>query len=437
MTRVAAWSCLRAGSEMPLREVDRAARERELDSRDRALVRALVGTEVRRRGTLRAMVDRFARGKPNPDLAAHMRLGLAQLFFLDRIPDHAAVSTTVAAVGETLGLSKTRYANAVLRAAIRARREGKSGDPRRDLVGRDLHLDKPTFRDPAEHPSLWAEDALSIPAHLFKRWSKRYGAERARALSEWFLTEPPLCVRAVRVEREALFDELAAAGAEPERGAHPRTVICPAARTENVTASDAFRQGRATIQGATGLAAAELVAAEAGERVLDLCAAPGGKTAVLAETGAKVVAVDDDEERLERLRETLERLSLERDVEVCKSDGTAALAARDFDAVLVDAPCSNTGVLGARPAARWRFGPKNLAKLGALQERLLAEGAAKVRAGGRLVWSTCSLEPEENAQRVRRFLAENRGFELAEEREALPGVDGPADGGYAALLRKR
>jgi 16S rRNA (cytosine967-C5)-methyltransferase len=437
MARQAAWQVLRSGAPFPLREVDRVARERGLDARDRALVRHLIGTEVRRRGTLRALVRHLARTKPKPDLAAHLHLGLVQLFFLDRVPDHAAVSATSDAVARTLGGSRVPIANGILRSAIRLRREGASGDPRRDLVGRALHTAEPIFRDPAEHPLLWAEDALSMPAHLVKRWAHRHGLERALALARQALAAPPLAVRAVSGTRAALQAELEAAGAEPRpAAAHPDVVLVPARRAERVATSAAVREGRATIQGASALAAAELVGARAGERVLDLCAAPGGKTAVLSAAGARVVAVDRSSKRLARARETLARLHQEERARLVASDGTRALArAARFERALVDAPCSNTGVLAARPSARWRLGPASLRSLAALQERLLADAAERVVPGGTLVWSTCSLEPEENGQRVRAFLHAHPEWSLAEERESLPGEDGdPPDGGYAARL---
>jgi 16S rRNA (cytosine967-C5)-methyltransferase len=152
--------------------------------------------------------------------------------------------------------------------------------------------------------------------------------------------------------------------------------------------------------------------------------------------GADVTAVDIDPGRSASLARTLERLGLTERVRVIESDGTSELEPGDYDAVLVDAPCSNTGVLGARPGARWRYGPRWMAQLGVLQARLLREAATRVRSGGRLVWSTCSLEPEENDQLVRGFLGDHPDFSLAEERSALPGVDGPGDGGYAALLTR-
>ena len=435
MARIAAWQVLRSGSPTPLREVDAAARAHGLDERDRALLRRLVGTEVRRRGNLRAIAAHFVRGKSKPDLVAHLHLGLVQLLFLDRVPDHAAVSETCEAVSNTIGRAKTALVNGVLRNVIRARCEGLSGDPRRDLIGRELHFAEPVFHDPEEHPLLWAEDALSLPAPLMKRWTKRLGLERARDLARSFLEEPPLSVRVVAGEREAVRAEL---GEELLRaGAHPRILLAPSGASVAVLGSAAFREGRITVQGGAALAAAELVEARPGEELLDLCAAPGGKTAVLAGAGARVLACDVDESKGGLLRAGLERLGVSDRVTFRASDGTAQVHEGGFDGVLVDAPCSNTGVLGARPAARWRFGPASQSDLVALQGRLLREGAEKVRPGGRLVWSTCSLEPEENERLVRAFLEERAGWTLEVERAHLPDRErGPVDGGWAARLRR-
>jgi 16S rRNA (cytosine967-C5)-methyltransferase len=443
MTRVAAWAVLRSGSPTPLREVPRICAGRGLDERDTALVRRIVGTEVRHRGTLRAITRTFVRGKPKPDLIAFLHVGLVQLLYLDRVPDHAAVSETIGAVDETLGHSKVNLVNGVLRNVIRSRQEGASGDPRCDLVERSLHFARPVFRDPQAHPLLWAEDALSLPAALGKRWTKRWGRVETEALARTFLSIPPLVVRGIGIEATETRRLLEEAGVEPVEGARPELFRVDAAHTAAVTAAAAFREGRLTIQGETALAAARFLQAKDGERLLDLCAAPGGKTAVLTEAGAEVTAVDVSERRLELVCSTVERLGFAGKVRTVKSDGTASLEPGEFDGVLIDAPCSNSGVLGARPGARWRFGPETLRSLEVLQTRLLAEGAARVRPGGRLVWSTCSLEPEENARRVQAFLEAKPGWELEEELEARPGSAGgpgeksPIDGGYAARLRRR
>ena len=436
MIRRLAFELLRGGG-VASRRVGAVAAEHGLEPRDRALLARIVQTEARRRSTLHAMVRAFAKGKPNPDLAAFLRLGFVQLFFLDRVPGHAAVSETVGAASECLGLSKGKYVNAVLRTAQRAVREGSSGDPRRDLVGRDLHMGEPLFADPAEHPHLWAEEALCLPAPLHKGWVKRLGRERADELASSLLEDPRVSLRVVRGEREALLAELGGDELEPTPGEHPAIFTVAPAAVERVLRTEAFAEGRLTVQGEAALHAAELCGAAEGERWLDLCAAPGGKTAVLAGAGAEVVACDVEEAKLERLQETVGRLGLAGRVETRLLEPDAPGPGGTFDGVLVDAPCSNTGVLARRPEARWRFGPGSRRSLEALQAELLERAARHVRPGGRLVHSTCSLEPFENEQRVRSFLEAHGDFTLQAERLTLPRPTdprGPVDGGYAALL---
>lgn len=440
VVRDLAWQILRSGSDAPTRLVSSVAEREGLETRDRALLRRLVATEVRRRATLNALLGPIARGKPNRDLAAFLRLGLVQIFFLDQVPDHAAVAETARAAQDALGVSKSKYVNAVLREAIRRRREGHADDPSRDLVGRPWHVQDAVFRDREQHPYLWAEDALSMPSAMVKRWAKRHGIERAFALCEDALLEPPLSIRCVGIARETIESELAVHDLSTSRGEHVAIQLVRAADTTAVLATDAFREGRATVQGEAALRAAELCDAQNGERWLDLCAAPGGKAAVLAERGAHVLACDVDEAKLDRLRETIERLHATDRVETRLLEDGAPPAEADFDGVLVDAPCSNTGVLAARPDARWRFGPAQRRDLAALQTLLLDSGADRVRPGGALVWSTCSIEPEENQQRMRGFLERRGDFALESQHEILPAPHtetGPADGGYAARLRRR
>lgn len=435
MSRVVAWSVLRAGHPAPLQLVDELAAERELDARDTALARRLIGSEIRHRGTLRAVVQHFAHRKLKPNLVTHLHLGVAQLLYFDRVPDHAALSETCGAVHETVGQSKVPVVNGILRNVQRALREGHVGNPRRDVVGRELSFEQDVFRDRQEHPYLWAEDALSIPSALMKRWTKRHGTEAAERLARFFLKEPPLVLRTVHGDRDALVSELEALDVSARPGSRATSIVCDSEHTSTVVQSAAFTEGRLTVQGETATAAAELVEAHEGERVLDLCAAPGGKTAVLAQAGASVVACDVNPGRLERVAGTCQRLGLSERVRLLESDGTAAVHDETFDAVLVDAPCSNTGVLGARPAARWRYGPRSKASLLELQSRLLAEASERVRSGGRLVWSTCSLEPEEDGQLVRGFLEAHPEWELDTEALTLPDAEnGPWDGGYAARM---
>lgn len=441
MTRLAAWRILRSNSSSSLRDVDRLSDAHGVDPRDRALLRRIVGTEVRRRATLRAIVHAIAPAMSNADMLAHMHVALTQILFLDKIPEHAVLAEASEAVRRTLGPAKVRIARDFIKSVYQRVEDTQSGDPRRDIVGRNKSFREPVFRDPATHPLLWAEDAYSMPAVILKRWFARYGQERALELARWAHDEPPLSIRVVRGTRDEIAAELAALQVRP--GVHESVLLAPASEAHGVTTSTAFLEGRITIQGESALRAAELAGARAGESWLDLCAAPGGKTAFLAQSGAHVVACDITDEKMERVASTLERLKLREHVELVTTEFGAALGDRKFDGVFVDAPCTNTGVLAQRPEARWRFGPKSKDELIALQTRLANRAAEFVRPGGVLVWSTCSLEPEENRRAVADFVARQPGWSVEADIEATPDAatradtgPGPIDGGYAARLRR-
>ena len=182
--------------------------------------------------------------------------------------------------------------------------------------------------------------------------------------------------------------------------------------------------------------AAEMLAPRPGETVLDLCAAPGTKTTHLAElmqNRGRIIAADLREEKLARIRENAHRLGLTIIEPVLVSPAGDDIPPAPFDAVLVDAPCSNTGVLGKRPEARWRISPDDIRELAKLQRRLLRTAAERLKPDGRLVYSTCSIEPEENEGSIADLLTHRSDVLLEEQRLFLPGQ--PADGGFAALLR--
>ncbi|NUP95771.1 MAG: hypothetical protein HUU28_06355, partial [Planctomycetaceae bacterium] len=191
MSRLVAYAILRSGSATPLRDVERFSDEAELDARDRGLVRRILGTEVRRRTTIRAVIHAIAPAIKNAEMLAHLHVALAQVLFLDRIPPHAVLSECSNAVRQTLGPAKVRIAREFLKSVYDRLENARSGDPRRDLVGRNLAFREPVFRDPVEHPLLWAEDALSMPAPMLKRWIARHGEAKARALAELALDEAP------------------------------------------------------------------------------------------------------------------------------------------------------------------------------------------------------------------------------------------------------
>jgi 16S rRNA (cytosine967-C5)-methyltransferase len=227
------------------------------------------------------------------------------------------------------------------------------------------------------------------------------------------------------------------AGDSARPGIHPQAVVWQAHTP--VTDIPGYEEGYFVVQDEAAQQVAAALAPDPGQHVLDLCAAPGGKTTHLAElmnNRGRVLACDVDRHKLGQLEDSCRRLGI-------TIIETKALDPRrdeeappgPFDAVLVDVPCSNTGVLGKRPEARWRLRPNDLRHLAALQAHLLRQGCERVRPGGKVVYSTCSIEPEENSQVVQTVLQTHKDFMLETEEAAIPGR--PADGGYWARLRRK
>jgi 16S rRNA (cytosine967-C5)-methyltransferase len=338
-----------------------------LPERDRALLRMIVATALRRLGSIRALLDRaLERGLPDdsPSIEAALIVGATQILFL-AVPHHAAVDLAVRlAKREQQG----RYAglvNAVLR---RLAREGAHA-----LSSFDASTDAPSW--------------------LFERWSRTYGAETARAIALAHRTEPPLDL-SVKRDPQAWATRLAG------RALAPATVRL--VEHGPVAALPGYTDGQWWVQDYAASLPARLLGDVRDKRVADLCAAPGGKAAQLAAAGARVTAVDRSPARLSRLRENLARLKLE--AEIVEADA-AAFGAEPFDAVLLDAPCTSTGTIRRHPDLPWRRRPDELLALVALQTRLLDRAAELVRPGGLLVYATCSLEPEEGEEQIAALLA--------------------------------
>ncbi len=340
-----------------------------LDRRDRAFVRHLVSTTIRRLGQIDALVDHcLSRPLPRKTRMVRqvLRLGACQLVFLET-PPHAAVDTAVALALERGHGPHKALVNAVLR---RLSREG-----------RRLLRDQDAAR-------------LNTPEWLWKSWSEAYGEDQCRAIAEAHLGEPPL---------DLTPREDAAAWAERLQGTllPTGTVRCVAAGA--VDRLPGFAAGAWWVQDAAAALPARLLGNVAGRQVIDLCAAPGGKTAQLALAGARVTAVDRSEKRLERLAANLGRLRLE--AETVVADATAWRPAEPAHAVLVDVPCTATGTIRRHPDIARLKAADEVAKLAALQARLLAAALRMVRPGGTIVYSTCSLQPEEGPAIVEALLA--------------------------------
>ena len=402
--RQAAVSALRAwakGHDYAESLVERHAHRRMLSSADRNLLQAILFGVLRNRRLLDHWIGELRKGDLDPETRDVLRVGLCQILLLG-IPDHAAVNETVEA-----GKAAVRgLINAVLRRAITQRKQ--------------------LLDEVADLPSAVA---FSHPDWLFKRWRQAFGKENALRLMEW--NNQPASV---------FFRVNPMAGECGEVPGVPLEGVDGFYRLEGAFPNRLVGEGRIYIQDPATRHAVELLAPSAGERILDACAAPGGKaflSAVAMGGGAGLVCTDSNEKRLPRLEENLGRLHVRGvDVRVHDWNKTAPDGWNDsFDAVLLDVPCSNTGVIRRRVDVRWRLQPQDIARLALTQRTILENAAPCVAAGGRLVYSTCSIDAEENRAVVDTFLADHPEWKLSGERVVLPFEEG-TDGAYAARLER-
>ena len=481
-----------------LRRADReeyteALLERELagvplSAPDRGLCQELVYGVVRRQMTLDWLITRKTKGRPQkPLLQILLQLGLYQIFWLDRIPDHAAVHETVEQAKRAGFNTQAGFINAVLRGYLR------EADATKKLLA-ELKTTQPAL-------------GYSHPEWLVARWQKRWGAEKTAQLLEWNNTPPKTFGRVNTLKysspttaaADLLVEKWRHEGVEAEfltRDWLGEKLAFELKSHPPLTELESFSQGRFYIQDPSTLLAVRELDPQPGETVLDLCAAPGGKTTFIAQlinNQGRVVAQDILADRVKLIEENCTRLGVtcveavsirqeiselvhphpnplpqEREQQSSglgssesHSESPVSDQARErrtvlplpggegrgegershncsslqFDRVLVDAPCSNTGVMRRRVDLRWRVQPDEITRLRATQLDLLRQAASALKPGGVLVYSTCSLEPEENSEVVKEFLAEQPDFKLESDRELLPFADG-VDGAFVAKLRK-
>ncbi len=353
---------------------------------DRAFVQDLVYTTIRRLRALRFILGDYVKTWPKGELEALLYVGAAQILYMPSVPDFAAINETVKAAKFCSNPSIVRVTNGVLRNIQRNRAAIE-----------------------AKLASALPETRESFPSALARRFIARYGKESAARLMEEF-NKPAhtYIVRRPQSPDENVFEEV------------PRGM-----RVEEI---EGYAEGAFIVQDPATAGAVGLMRIEKGDKVLDACAAPGGKTIQLFWRDAAVTACEVNPARRSRLIANLVRVGAG-DVQVVPAlEGLGG-----YDKVLVDAPCSNTGVLRRRPDARWNWSVDKLAALVKLQATILDRAAALVVPGGRLVYSTCSLEPEENEEQVAAFLARHSDFSKVEEYASNPLETG-YDGAYAATL---
>lgn len=346
-----------------------------LDPRGRAFAHNLVATTLRRLGQIDALISTCLE-KPLPKGARTaqdiLRLGAAQLLFTGTA-DHAAIDTAVELARDRGQARLAKLVNAVLR---RIQREGAAFVADQDAA------------------------RLNTPDWLWHSWEAAYGAATCRAIAEVHLAHAPLDIT-VKSDAAAWAERLGG-DVQSDRSLRLTAAAAP------VPDLPGFAEGAWWVQDRAAALPVRLLGDVAGLRVLDLCAAPGGKTAQLAAAGANVVALDRSEKRLEILGRNLDRLGLA--AETVAADAQTWTPPAPFDAVLLDAPCSATGTIRRHPDLPHLKGPEDVAKLADLQDRLLARAGDWVRPGGLLVFATCSLQPEEGPERVRAFLTRHPDF---------------------------
>ncbi len=474
--------------------LERAFARTGIPSIERRLATELTFGVVRRKATLDAVLEQSVtrpRHSVEPALWMLLRLGTYQLTLCNGIPPHAACDETVE-LARWLGRPEwVPFANGVLRGISRLTVTDSAFEPATNSLPttseRFRRLNQSLFADPIEKPLVYLSKAFSLPMWMLERWSKRFDFAELCRLGFWYNTPSPICLRInrLRTDRETLLAKFAEHDIAARPGELPTSIWLEAPddsedAAENTTgnaigilavavgetaaidddANDSpnpslandqnpagtksqridklpgFHEGWFVVQDESAQQVAELLAPQPGETILDLCSAPGTKTTHLAElmhNEGRIIATDSSESRLRLVNENCRRLGITIVETVVVSQEGTDIPDGPFDAILIDAPCSNTGVLGKRPDARWRIQPDDLEELSRIQLRLLLAAVKRLKPGGRIVYSTCSIEPEENTEVVTAASHFSTKLQIETTRELIPGRS--ADGGFQCLLR--
>ncbi len=422
--------------------LDSAFAQSHLSAADRGLCQELVYGVARWQATLDWLIARKTPGRTQKAmLQTLLRLGLYQIFWLDRIPNHAAVNETVEQAKQAGFGPQAGFVNAILRGYLR------EFDATKTLLA-DLKTSQPAL-------------GYSHPEWLVDRWQKHWGAEKAAQLMEWNNTPPKAYARINTLKflkddpsapkspiaRPVPLDPLFSSGDLLTRWRDENVEYDFVRRDwfeENLVFElkshppfaklPSFQGGYFYVQDPSTLLAVHEMNPQSGETILDLCAAPGGKLTYIAQlmgNKGRLIAHDTSPDRLKLIEENCTRL----DVTIAQTALPSTLDPQlsTFDRVLLDAPCSNTGVMRRRVDLRWRVSPEEIDRLRSTQLDLLNQAATRLKPRGTLIYSTCSLEPEENELVVEEFLRANPNFKLETQRELIPFTDA-TDGAYVARL---
>ena len=377
------------------------------------LLQNLLFTISRHRASFDFLLDKYREGRIRPRLRRVLWWAMAELFYFDGLPDAAVVDTATGYVKKRYSAVEAGFVNALLRRLVELADDAG--------VASALSVAPPHVRH-------------ELPRELYQRWQKIWPAETLAAWAELWQKPADIVLRRCRNAKREIPQTLEKLPGFSWAAGHELYRVRGEAQ---VNLSELLSvPGEFYIQDASTLLAAALLAVRPGEQVADLCSAPGGKSLLLAEALAgegTLFCRDRSEARLARVRENLAAYS---NVDIAVADALRPdLPEGSQDAVLLDLPCSNTGVIRRRPDVRWTFNSNKLQELISLQAEILERSQRLLGSGGRLVYSTCSIEPEENSGQIERFLKRHPEFRLSHEEQLLP--DERHDGAYAALLLKQ
>jgi len=401
--------------------LERKLAEAGLSPADRRLCQELVYGIVRWRATLDWLIARkTANRTQKPALQDLLRLGLYQIFWLDRIPNHAAVHVTVELAKQRGFGPQSGFVNALLRGYLREFEATKS------LLA-ELKTSQPAL-------------GFSHPEWLVRRWEQLWGAEKTRQLLEWNNTPPKTFARVntLKADPAKLIEQWRDENVEYDfvrKDWFEENLVFELKSHPSLGTLPSFQQGQFYIQDPSTLLAVQMLDPQPGETILDLCAAPGGKLTYIAQrigNQGRIVAHDVRPDRLALINANCARLG----VTCVQAASPESLNPQLlFDKILVDAPCSNTGVMRRRVGLRWSLGAAEIGRLAASQDQLLRKAATLLNKNGILLYSTCSIDPQENQEVVTNFLAVHPRFKLSADREVLPFND-EVDGAYVARIEK-